>query len=364
MISQKTVFYFLLFITIAHILFAVYIYRSDIFLKFNAHYWADKYNRSQWADAWSDQPIGDDGLYTYAGYAYVNGKDPSLLNAETPPLGKYFIGFFETVTGYWGVFSLFFGCLSLIALYFLNTRLFENKLTALVPVAVFSFDPIFTQQLRAPFLDTMYLTFLLFCFYFFLKKNYLVSGAFAGAFMATKSPFQIVLLLAAFVIFLFVQKKKLIKPLGSIAIATVVIYILSYTRLFLLGRNPIYFLKVQKYILAFYGSGAKGVPGAVFPMLTLGYWQTWFAGNGYIVEWTPLWTISLLLSILAIILVIRKRNYKDSMLLIVVWFILYLGFLTVIPIFPRYLLLLLPFGYNLSVWVLSKSTALKFSRQL
>src|SRR3990167_3285667 len=55
-------------------------------------YWEKRYLESQWVNPMSKHPIGDHGLYTWAGWAYVHGENPILINGETPPLGKYFIG--------------------------------------------------------------------------------------------------------------------------------------------------------------------------------------------------------------------------------------------------------------------------------
>jgi hypothetical protein len=118
---------------------------------------------------------------------------------------------------------------------------------------------------------------------------------------------------------------------------------------------------VQKYIYSFYRSGAKGVLGAVFPLLMSGYWFTWFNKDGFIVQWSILWPASAIASIGSSIWLIGQKVRKDPLLLLVLWLVFYFAFLTIVPVFPRYLLLALPFMYNLSVWGISKIAGKYFS---
>lgn len=342
---------FLVLVTLGHFIWQVYAYRGDIFKKFDAKYWTQRYNQSQWVVVNSKNSIGDDGLYMYAGYRYMQGDDPTLLNAEYPPLGKYIIGFVEVITGYMNMFSLFFGGVVLVLFYLFNKQLFKSNFWAILPVTLFSFEPLFTSQIRAAYLDTLYLSALLAGFIFFLRKNYLMSGIALGIFMAIKAPFLVVVVYAAIILYLFFQKKFDVKKIVIMVASSLIVFLFTYTVTFFHGHGIIYFLQVQKYIIHFYSQGAKGVVGAVIPMIITGSWYTWFAGVQRVPEWTIGWPIVTLGSLVALGLWYKKRI--PVILFQLIWCVCYLVFLIITPIFARYLLLLIPFGYNLSIWSLS-----------
>ncbi len=329
----------------------VYLYRGDIFTKFNSAYWTQRYNESQWVVPNSKNSIGDDGLYIYAGYRYMQGDDPSLLNAELPPLGKYLVGFFEITTGYVGIFSVFFSFFALVLLYIFNRVVFKSSLLAILPVMLFSFEPLFIEQIRAPYLDMVYLCFLLLGFIFFLKKKYILTGIALGAFMAIKSPFLVIVVYGAMFVWLLLARQLSFKKSLAMVLPAAGVFFLSYIAIFSHGHNLLYFFKVQKYIVHFYSSGAKAVLGAVFPMLLNGTWYTWFGPMQKVGEWTYAWSISFVGAVIALVIWFRKSN--SAMLFQLLWVVLYLIFLCITPLFARYLLLLLPFLYNLSIWALS-----------
>src|SRR6266702_3141043 len=117
---KNKIFIGILIIFIAQLFFRVYQYRNDYFSRYNSEYWKQRYLHSQWVVSNSKQPIGDDGLYAFSGWEYVNGRDPTILNAEVPPLGKYLIGLSIIAFHNQNIFALLCGLLVLTAFYFLN----------------------------------------------------------------------------------------------------------------------------------------------------------------------------------------------------------------------------------------------------
>lgn len=71
--------------------------------------------------------ISDSELYSYVGYRYMQGENPSLLNPEHPPLGKYLIGISILLFNNENVILLIIGFLCLI-LVFLITYLISHSL--------------------------------------------------------------------------------------------------------------------------------------------------------------------------------------------------------------------------------------------
>lgn len=352
---------FCILITSVNFLWHLYGYRQDIFAKFDHAYWEKRYLESQWVVPNSKNSVGDDGLYAYVGYAYMQGKDPTLLNAELPPFGKYLVGLFEIATGTMGAFSLFFAGVLLVLIFLFTKSAFKSSLIASVTMMIFSLEPIFYEQMRAPYLDTLYFSAFLMTALFFINKKYLLSGIMLGLFMSIKSPFLGGLVLFVYVASLAISQEKFFKNTIIIGGSAFLTYLLTYARIFFLGHNLIYFLQVQKYIIHFYSTGAKGVTGAVIPMLLQGKWLTWFGPTVVVNEWTISWTLGFIGAFIGTVLLLRTRHKTFQMWFQVLWVVGYLAFLVMTPIFPRYLLLLLPFMYNLSIWAFLKSISLKYS---
>ena len=89
----------LIFVLLAYLSLVIFTNRALFFSSYDADYWRDKFEHSQWSLPLSVRTIGDDGLYLYEGYRLIQGGDPTLLNAEVPPFGKYLIGASTLVFG-------------------------------------------------------------------------------------------------------------------------------------------------------------------------------------------------------------------------------------------------------------------------
>lgn len=352
---KKILFIILLLIFFTHLSFRIYTYRDRYLTKFDPIYWKERYLKSQWIVPNSDNPIGDDGLFAYTSWELINGADPTLINPETQYLNKYILGLTILLFGNENVFALITGVCVLISYYIFNLQVFKNKLFAFLPVLLFSFDPLFYTQLRAPFFDLSQLFFLLSVFIFATKRKYILSSITLGCFAASKFAFLAVLpviaILLAITLF-YKAKEEVYKYLISLPLGFLA-FILTYLRFFSLGHNFIDFLKVQKYIVSFYSVGAK-TPflGTVFPLIFLGKWYTHFSKVQAVSEWNILWPLS---SIISAFIGIRKNKFQFPVILIISWCIVYMIFLSLTPVFPRYLLLLLPFLYNLAVWFIYKN---------
>ncbi len=339
-------------------LFQIYNYRDRYLSKFDSEYWKERYQQSQWVKPLSKNPVGDDGLYTHVAWEYIHGTNPVLLNPEMPFLGKYLLGGSIILFGNQNIFALLSGIAVLITLFILNRKIFANDIYAFLPVLLLSFEPLFYEQLRAPFFDLLQLEFLLLSFLFFLRRQYWLLSLFLGCFAATKFPFMLVLPTVAIVITLLINDKREIKKFVFTLPVSFVVYVLTYLRFFILGNSFINFLKVQKFIYTFYTTGAKApFIGTVFPFLFSGTWYTHFSTVEHIAEWSIKWPI---ISIISLISFIYRPLKHKAICLMVIWIILYLTFLSLTPPFPRYLLLLLPFLYNLFIWVISRSMPAKF----
>lgn len=363
---KKILFLLLLSIFFVHLLFRIISYTPRYTENLSGEYWKKQYLASQWVVPNSQNSIGDDGLYAYHGWELINGGDPSNINPEVPPLGKYAIGIFVKFFQNNNLFGLFSVLFLLFSFFLLNKVLFKNSLHAFLPIFAFSFSPLFYEQLQASFLEAFHLALLMLTIFFFLRKQYMLSAIFLGCFAAVKFSYLAPLVMASEIVYLILQNKKedILKVLVSYSLVIGVL-LLSYLSFFINGNSLLDFLKLQKFILNFYSEGAKPpFAGMIFPMIFFGDWYTWWGmGVQKVSEWSLLWPISFILAGSA---VLYKKTFTTSKFLILfLWCIFYLFFLVITPVWPRYLLLLLPFLYNLGIWVLLKNTLLKsfFARQ-
>ena len=369
-----------------NLFFRVYLHRSDYVTPFNFDYWKNLYKNSQWTTTkactnldphvnpytciWDDNwyahhkndpnviflkkhAIGDDALYTYAGWEYVHGHDPTTLNAEIPPLGKYLIGLSELIFHNQYFFALGSSLFALGAFFLLNIQLLKNKLMAFMPVVAFSFDPLFYSQLHIMLLDSLYLGFLMMNFYFFIQKRFIFSAVLLGLMAATKSSLSSFLLVIGvqLVYLVYSKQKKVLKHYFLTLPIAFIVFCLTYLKYFLDGHSLRSFLGVQKWIYVFYATGAKGSHISPWDMIFFGKWHTWWGTDATFYRWHMGWPVLMLLFVLSIYLMLRRR-YKKPLSLLVIWNLAYLAFLTFIPTWPRYLLLCLPFLYTLSIWVI------------
>lgn len=384
---KKILFIILILIFFINLWFHIFQYKDNYLSKFDPKYWREHYQKSQWVDkpkciltdphtnpktcTWDDayyeknknkkfvpykeDAIGDDGLYTYAGWEYIHGKDPSLLNAEIPPFGKYLIGISELIFDNQNIFALINGLLVLISLFILCKIIFKDNLLSLIPVFLLSSDSLFYNQLKAPYLDTLYLGLLILIFIFVIKQKFLFANIFLGLMMATKAsaPTFFITSLVSICYLFYMKDRHVIRKFLLFLPVSIFTFLLTYANYFLLGHNLRQFLGLQKWILTFYEGGAKGIPQSVWQMLLSGKWPTWWGTVENVGEWSILWTISFFAVIYYLYKVIPKRRQYKSVLF-AFWIIAYLIFLTFVPVWPRYLLVILPFMYILLVWTLTK----------
>lgn len=337
-----------------NLIYRVWSYRENYLIPFNEKYWENKYLKSQWIIPNSKEGIGDDGLYAYAGWKYIHGADPTSINPEMPPLGKYLIGLTIILFNNQAVFAIIAGTTTLTLLFLLSLSIIKSKLHALLTVVFFSFEPLFFTQLSAPYLDLLYLSFCLAFLFFLVNKKIILAAIALGLFISTKNSISSFILgeTTALTYLFFTDKDKAKKGLICLVIP-IVILCLTYTRYFLSGHSLRDFLGVQKWIYLFYSSGAKANFASFIPMLFVGIWQTWWGITQRISEWNILWPILTVITFVWNIYLIFKRQF-DKILIISIWVVTYLIFLLFIPVWPRYFLLLLPFLYLTSFHLISK----------
>lgn len=291
--------------------------------------------------------VSDSFLYSYVGYKYSNGENPSLLNPEHPPLAKYVIGYSIHMFGnehYIGI-AIALSILLLVAI--ISFQIHGSFLAASFALFLTSLFPLFMDQVvHGPQLELYQLFFFLLVIHMLLmwmKKKKIVFCIFAGLFfgmlLSTKTVLPFFLLFSVWIILSFLKQWKVVLIVIGIGIIT---FIATYYRYFVLGGTIRSFLGVQKYIVLYYGN--SHIPllefaGNYLRLIFTGSWKFWdtLRTVSFYSEWNILWPLIFITGISR--LHTQWKKHSNSHLLIY-FFILYNIFVFFVPVFPRYLLLL------------------------
>lgn len=318
------------------------------------------YENSQWVnpDYATSIPIGDSGLYSWAGWAYLHGENPILINSEMPPLGKYLIGLGLLLTKRPAVIGFIFTLFSLATYYFLAKEIFKDKWLALISTSLLSLEPVITNLLNITMLDALQLGFINLALLFFIKglrrnKYFLLSSLFLGASASTKFFAGTATVVFALILYLVINKNwvKLKYFIFSLPIVTL-IHASSYAMYFIKGNSIRDYLGVQKWIVDFYQKGNVGtIPAGSYWLLVLfNKWRVWFGQEWgkYTTIKSDLWRITWPINLLSVIVgtfIAIKGKLKKPFKVLLIWLVVYSIFLTFIIGWPHYMLLYLPFSY-------------------
>lgn len=323
-------------VLLAHLALILWTNRALFLSKFDEVYWKDKYEQSQWKLPLSVRTLGDDGLYLYEGYRLAHGADPTLLNAEVPPLGKYIIG--ATVRGFDN--GHIYGLLvyaGVLAIFYLLALTLLPAPVAIVATVLLALDPLLTSQATITMLDSLQLLFLLLFFLLLTKRAHpAFLGIVIGLFAETKFGILAPLLIAVAAVSLWPKWRHILVLLVCAAGA----YALPYVYYFALGHSILDWMRVQKWIVSFYlSSNLTPTVGSAAVTLMGGYVQNIFSrGWVEVGEWSPLWPA---VTLAAIGMFLRDGRWRYLGLFVAATFVFYM----LIPFWTRYLLLLLPFLY-------------------
>jgi len=310
--------------------------------------------------------ISDAQLYAYAGYEYLHGKDPTLLNPEHPPLGKYLIGLSITLFGNEHVILVIAGALSLVFLFWLTLRMSGSRAAAALAVFLTATHTLFVDQLiNGPQLDLFQLLFLIpvFIALHFHRKTgspaYLIAGGISlGLLVSVKTFFVYFLVFNIWICAaIFLGKGKTLRKLRDFAVlnaAALLTFTLTYLPFFLQGGSLRKFLGVQKYIVTFYRqSGISPIPyiGNYLRLIFTGSWKFWDAANSVTAyeQWTIMWMFLFIAGILVTIRFLKKgiAQHNHDIMSAVAFTGIYNTFLFFFPVFPRYLLILFVMYHSL-----------------
>ncbi len=324
------------------------------------------YENSQYVSKDPGGWIPDEIVLSYAGGALIKGENPTYIIPDAPPLGKYLIGLSTLIFDNAKVIMIFFGAGSLLMLFGIGKQIFKNPLTAFLPPLLVSFEPLFRNQLKyVPLLDLMQLFFLLTSFYMFNRgvnnskymRWFILAVIFIGFFISTKFYITGLTIAAAFLAVLVLNKKfKQLLHMLIVLPLCVVVLVLSYSRLFFLEYSLRDMIGVQKWIFLYHKTQLI-YPLSIWPLILLNKWFVWY-GNQPIIsdpQWRITWPITLILSLIAIPTYIWKKiERKIEVEVLICWFAFYILFFSFGQITARYLVILFPVLYLVSIYLLEQ----------
>lgn len=333
-------------------------FSNQLFLSTDMFEYGKKYSQSQYVlGENSPENISDADLYIYAGYAYFKGEDPTTINFEHPPLGKYLFGLSYYLTGNSVQINILLYVITLFLFYLLSNKFINSFLLRIMAVLVLATLPLFSHLLSQALLDIPFLLTMI-SFYLALSwktsrliLKYLTIGLILGIMASIKYPFPF---MAIPLLLLFIgawMQKEIRWIILSLVIASGV-YLFQYLAYFIHGHSLLDFIKFEIYRFNWW-TGDRTMPKfLIFENLFTGRHKAWWEPGAYqyTQEWTPLLPIIFTLSLPSFF--VMKKN-KWPKLFFVFSMLTLLIFAIGSAASLRYLLLTIP------IWILTIFSSLE-----
>lgn len=317
-----------------------------------------QYSQSQYVlgDA-SPRKIADNIVYEYAGYAYILGQDPTTINFEHPPLGKYILGLSYWLTG--NVFALnllaYFG--SLVLFWNLCRYALELTVHRLLALTFLGLQPIIFGYTNLGMLDLWQLLVTLGLFSWIFRRPHKIwedifAGILLGCLASIKYPIPLIPFIATLLLiwYLFLRRPRGVILLG---LTGILMYLSTYAVYFFSGKSILDFIRFEWYRYRWW-TGERTIPKfLIVSTLFTGRFRGWWGDNvfGESPNWTPLMPITFLGSFFSL----RWLRQSPEMVFL---FFYSLGLLALYAIgsaaFERYLIQLVPFWLILFAYGLEK----------
>jgi len=283
--------------TIMILLLTAYINRQQVFELTNIDYYTNLYSQSQYilGDA-AVQQISDGDLYVYAGYAYLNGEDPTTINFEHPPLAKYIYGLSYRLFSRAKMLNLVMYLAVLLIFVRLSSFVTDNQKVQALALIVFSSLALVRSQPALSLLDMpllisiMSLFVLLFRGWQKISLKYLCLGVCLGFIASIKYPFPSMFLPVGIVVIHSWFKKEL-KYFGLVIPGLLGIYLLSYLMFFLHDHSFIDFINFEKYRFSWWVGGRTAPKWLILSSLIFGQYKAWWQDGLTISspQWWQVW---------------------------------------------------------------------------
>jgi len=293
--------------------------------------------------------LSDEEIYFSAGYLYSSGENPAKYNFQHPPLIKYLFGLSIRLFNNPYIVQVIFSLGLIVMVYLFALRVFSNKSVAFLSSFLLVVDPLFIDTSSLGLLDMGQAFFLLVFIYLvsFKKKSFVLQGVFLG--LAISSKFWSISLMIFLFVLLFkrfcLREKETVVDILKVLLISGLVYVVVYSRFFVLGGSIIGFIKLQLRILKFMVvHNSSNMLGGNAILFISGFYRDWWKGE-WIREfvWTPLWPLGVLSSFVLTIKTFKKKKEIGLFVFSLPLFYFLVTF-NQLP-FVRYFLLILPFIY-------------------
>lgn len=357
------------FLILLSFLSAIFLNQSKFTSKFDYEKTRNDFNNSPYILGNNYKTIiQDEDFDAINGYMYINRIDLNKTVYDHPPFGKFLIGLSIFLTGNQNNIQIFVSLFVLIAFYYLSKEVLKNDTLALLLSLVLSLEPLFREQISTSLLDADLLLLLTLSLLFTLKslsnKKWVIGIVISlGLFSAIKFPANSIIVVITIIFFyLSIQRSDLIRAFIKYFLIVPIIYSVLYipfVEKFTLQK----FFDLQIFAIKWHKSHLPDYPKfEIFRLLLFNQWRTWWGSKPFISVpyFHFLWPLSLInLSIFAIAIKNKKLKPSKEIILIFLWCLLYLAFSSFRVVFPRYLLLLLPFLYLILIYLVQSILASK-----
>lgn len=302
--------------------------------------------------------IDDQDNDAWQGVNYVRRINLDETLYDHPPFGKLLIGFSILFTGNQNIMQIFISIAALVSFYYLSKEILISPSLSLLSTMLLSLEPLYREQVYTSLLDQSLLLFLILTFIFILKslenhKWIIASMISIGFFSSIKFPSNTFLLVASILAFyLFVRRFDLIKILLKYSVVIPLIYVALFVP-FIENTSLNKFINLQIFALKWHISHLPDYPkGEIFRLLIFNSWRTWWGDKQFIsvpyfhIGW-PLSALSLYLSFF----IALSKSVNSKVVLIMLWSVFYLLGSSLRVVFPRYLLIVLPFLYLIMIYL-------------
>lgn len=339
---------FLLLVLFLHFALILFTNRVLFLSRFDETYWKDRYEHSQWKLPLSTRTLGDDGLYLYEGYRLIRGGDPTVSNAEVPPLGKYVIGLSILLFGNGHAYGFLVTAAALFTFFLLAKTVLKSAGLTLAATTLVALDPLITSQFTLSMLDSLQLWFATLTLLLVAWNRPFLAGLGLGFFSQTKIPVFTPALFSVGV-WVFWQHATRLRSVVAFAAGTVLAYLLPYASYFRLGHSLSDWLTVQKWIINFYRMSSLAPNRAsILSALIIGRVQNLFTHRwDTINEWSPLWPLITLGGVAGFTGALTKVKSAAFRRVVPICGFTFFALLvySLIPFWTRYLVMVLPFLY-------------------
>lgn len=312
-----------------------------------------QYNLNRGYEFWGN--LSDEELRTFAALEYIQGKDPTQVNFEDPPLVKYLFGLAHLLFGNLLIFQFMAAASSLLLTYLVARNLGLTNSANLIPPLLLVWDPLFRERAVTVNLDLPQLAFILGALFILTRsilprRSLFILGALSGAAMSAKV-FLTGLLFLGFNCLVLLSRRFQIRDVLAVGFVSVSVYLASYIVFFL--SHPLGdFWDLHLQIARLYRSYLPEYPWfEIWRILILGQWRTWFATPLIqpVKEYWIAWPLATFASSLHLVVPGLRNHSGNGVPVLLGWLLVYLLFQSTHVVFPRYLLLALPFLYILAV---------------